>query len=92
MFAVIFLIFMLGNKIRHICVCLGVLCCRIVTTLSGKVGFQIQYQLTFCLWVMTFDPTVADKVSRCVLSILCTLLFPAVQVIICSETNIVLLI
>lgn len=36
----------------------------IVTTLSGKVGFQIQYQLTFCLWVMTFDPTVADRVSR----------------------------
>jgi V-type H+-transporting ATPase subunit H len=36
----------------------------IVTTLSGKVGFQIQYQLTFCLWVMTFDPVVADRISR----------------------------
>ena len=61
-------------------------CCRIVTTLSGKVGFQIQYQLTFCLWVMTFDPTVADKVSRCVCSLYrmqCTLLFTAVVRLLC---------
>jgi V-type H+-transporting ATPase subunit H len=36
----------------------------IVTTLTGKVGFQIQYQLTFCIWVMTFDPAVADRISR----------------------------
>jgi len=36
----------------------------IVTTLSGKVGFQIQYQLTFCIWVMSFDPVVADKISK----------------------------
>ena len=48
---------------------------RIVTTLSGKVGFQIQYQLTFCLWVMTFDPTVADRVSRWVLIFVCSLFF-----------------
>jgi len=48
------------------CVCVSWVC-RIVTTLSGKVGFQIQYQLTFCLWVMTFDPVVADKLSRSVL-------------------------
>lgn len=36
----------------------------IVTTLAGKVGFQIQYQLTFCIWVITFDPTVVDRISR----------------------------
>jgi V-type H+-transporting ATPase subunit H len=36
----------------------------IVTTLSGKVGFQIQYQLTFCIWVMTFDTVVVDRISK----------------------------
>jgi V-type H+-transporting ATPase subunit H len=37
----------------------------IVQSLPGKVGFQIQYQLTFCLWVLTFDPPLADKLSKC---------------------------
>jgi len=54
------------NHKSCMCVCVFV-GYRIVTTLSGKVGFQIQYQLTFCLWVMTFDPVVADKLSRSVL-------------------------
>merc|ERR1719189_2116838 len=36
----------------------------IVTVLSGKVNFQIQYQLSFCLWVLTFNPTIAEKLNK----------------------------
>ncbi|ELT88874.1 hypothetical protein CAPTEDRAFT_223312 [Capitella teleta] len=36
----------------------------LASVLAGKVGFQIQYQLTFCIWVMTFNPDLANKVSR----------------------------
>jgi V-type H+-transporting ATPase subunit H len=36
----------------------------IITVLSGKVNFQIQYQLSFCLWVMTFNNTIAEKVNK----------------------------
>ncbi len=37
---------------------------RLITVLAGKVGFQIQYQLVFCLWVLTFNPNLADRVSK----------------------------
>lgn len=37
----------------------------IVTVLGSKVGFQLQYQFVFCLWVITFDPQLANKVSKC---------------------------
>jgi V-type H+-transporting ATPase subunit H len=36
----------------------------LISVLAGKVSFQIQYQLTFCLWVMTFNPDLAEKVSK----------------------------
>ncbi|CAG0882037.1 unnamed protein product [Darwinula stevensoni] len=36
----------------------------LVTVLSGKVNFQIQYQLTFCLWVLTFNPMLAEKMNK----------------------------
>uniref|UniRef100_A0A2R5L869 V-type proton ATPase subunit H n=1 Tax=Ornithodoros turicata TaxID=34597 RepID=A0A2R5L869_9ACAR len=36
----------------------------LVTVLAGRVNFQIQYQLTFCLWVMTFNPTLAEKMNK----------------------------
>jgi len=36
----------------------------IVQVLGGKHNFQIQYQLTFCLWVMTFNNTIAEKMSQ----------------------------
>ncbi|KAK2147227.1 hypothetical protein LSH36_563g03027 [Paralvinella palmiformis] len=36
----------------------------LVTVLAGKISFQIQYQLTFCLWVMTFNTNLCDKVSK----------------------------
>merc|ERR1719367_2279994 len=36
----------------------------IVGVLSGRVNFQIQYQLSFCLWVMTFNVTIAEKLNK----------------------------
>ena len=33
----------------------------IAEILSARVGFQIQYQLSFCLWVLTFNPEIAGK-------------------------------
>ncbi|XP_074599478.1 V-type proton ATPase subunit VhaSFD isoform X2 [Brevipalpus obovatus] len=36
----------------------------ISNTLSSGVNFQIQYQLTFCLWLLSFNPKIADKMSR----------------------------
>jgi len=37
----------------------------LIQALTGKVGFQLQYQLTFCLWVLTFDPVISDKLTKC---------------------------
>ncbi|KAB7503087.1 V-type proton ATPase subunit H [Armadillidium nasatum] len=31
---------------------------------SGKHNFQIQYQLTFCLWVMSFSQRIAEKMNK----------------------------
>lgn len=31
---------------------------------SGKHNFQIQYQLTFCLWVLTFNKEIAEKMNK----------------------------
>ncbi|KAK8724341.1 hypothetical protein OTU49_011339 [Cherax quadricarinatus] len=37
----------------------------IVQVLStGKLNFQIQYQLTFCLWVLTFNNAIAEKMNK----------------------------
>ncbi|KAG7169728.1 V-type proton ATPase subunit H-like [Homarus americanus] len=37
----------------------------IVQVLStGKLNFQIQYQLTFCLWVLTFNNAIAEKMNN----------------------------
>lgn len=36
----------------------------LVTVLAGRLNFQIQYQLTFCLWVMTFNVAIAEKMSK----------------------------
>lgn len=36
----------------------------LITILSGRVNFQIQYQLTFCLWIMAFNPALAEKMSK----------------------------
>ncbi len=36
----------------------------LVSVLSGRVNFQVQYQLSFCLWVLSFNPGVAEKLSK----------------------------
>ncbi|CAH1772858.1 unnamed protein product [Owenia fusiformis] len=36
----------------------------LISVLAGKVGFQIQYQLTFCLWCMTFNTTLAERMNK----------------------------
>lgn len=36
----------------------------LVSVLSGRVNFQIQYQLCFCLWVLTFNPKIAEKLNK----------------------------
>jgi len=36
----------------------------LVSVLSGRVNFQIQYQLTFCLWVLTFNPNLACRMNK----------------------------
>ncbi|XP_074656304.1 V-type proton ATPase subunit H-like [Tubulanus polymorphus] len=36
----------------------------LIAVLGDKVGFQIQYQLIFCLWCLTFNPKLTDKLSE----------------------------
>ncbi|CAL1270361.1 unnamed protein product [Larinioides sclopetarius] len=37
---------------------------KLVTVLAGKGNYQIQYQLIFCVWVMTFNVTLAEKMNK----------------------------
>ncbi|RWS30120.1 V-type proton ATPase subunit H-like isoform X1 [Leptotrombidium deliense] len=37
----------------------------LISVLSSKVNFQVQYQVTFCLWILTFNPALAEKMSKC---------------------------
>ncbi|XP_043275878.1 V-type proton ATPase subunit H isoform X1 [Venturia canescens] len=36
----------------------------LLSVLSGRVNFQVQYQLIFCLWVLTFNPLLAEKMNK----------------------------
>ncbi|XP_060523231.1 V-type proton ATPase subunit H isoform X2 [Cylas formicarius] len=36
----------------------------LLTVLSGRVNFQVQYQLIFCLWVLTFNSLLAEKMNK----------------------------
>jgi len=36
----------------------------VVSVLSGRVNFQIQYQLTFCLWVTSFSVPLATRLNK----------------------------
>merc|ERR1719423_197623 len=36
----------------------------IIAVLSSKVNFQIQYQLSFCLWVLSFNVKLATKLNK----------------------------
>jgi len=35
-----------------------------ISILSSRVNFQVQYQLVFCLWVLTFNPLLAEKMNK----------------------------
>ena len=36
----------------------------ILAVLSSRVNFQIQYQLCFCLWIITFNEELATKMNK----------------------------
>ncbi|CAG2108276.1 unnamed protein product [Medioppia subpectinata] len=36
----------------------------IVQVLSGRINFQIQYQLAFCLWILTFNEPLATRMNK----------------------------
>ncbi|CAB3380459.1 Hypothetical predicted protein [Cloeon dipterum] len=36
----------------------------LLSVLSSRQNFQIQYQLIFCLWVLTFNPEMAGRMNR----------------------------
>jgi len=36
----------------------------LVSVLSGRHNFQIQYQLCFCIWVLTFNSGLAEKMNK----------------------------
>lgn len=36
----------------------------LLAVLKGRVNFQVQYQLIFCLWVLTFNPLLAEKMNK----------------------------
>lgn len=38
----------------------------LLSVLSGRVNFQIQYQLIFCIWVLTFNPKLAERMNKLV--------------------------
>lgn len=36
----------------------------LLTVLTSRVNFQVQYQLIFCIWVLTFNPLLAEKMNK----------------------------
>lgn len=36
----------------------------LLSVLSGRVNFQIQYQLVFCIWVLTFNPRLTERMNK----------------------------
>lgn len=52
----------------------------IMTVLSSRVNFQIQYQLCFCLWILTFDQQLATTMNKYnVIPVLADILSDAVK-------------
>lgn len=36
----------------------------LMNVLLHRVNFQVQYQLIFCLWVLTYNPLLAEKMNQ----------------------------
>lgn len=52
----------------------------LVYVLGTRVNFQIQYQLSFCLWIMSFNPILAERMGRYnVISVLADILSDSVK-------------
>lgn len=52
----------------------------LVNVLSGRVGFQLQYQLIFCLWCLTFNEDISSRLDKySVIPILADILSEAVK-------------
>ncbi|MFH4975604.1 hypothetical protein AB6A40_002313 [Gnathostoma spinigerum] len=49
------------DEYRHAFVSMDGITC-ILSALSGRANFQLQYQLIFCLWCLTFNSSIAEKI------------------------------
>lgn len=38
--------------------------CSITAVLSNKCGFQLQYQMIFCVWLLAFSPQLCEQLRR----------------------------
>lgn len=41
---------------------------RLVQILKHKPGPQMSYQVAFCLWLLSFEQNVAERINQCVVS------------------------
>jgi hypothetical protein len=39
-------------------------CCRLVSILRSDPGPQMVYQVSFCIWLLTFEPEIAKDINR----------------------------
>lgn len=39
-------------------------CFSITAVLSNKCGFQLQYQMIFCIWLLAFSPQLCEQLRR----------------------------
>ncbi|XP_067936215.1 V-type proton ATPase subunit H-like [Watersipora subatra] len=52
----------------------------IANVLSGRIGFQLQYQLIFCLWCLTFNEDISSRLDKySIIPILADILSEAVK-------------
>ena len=38
--------------------------CRLTDILAGKTNFQLQYQVGFCLWMLSFESDIVEKMRE----------------------------
>ncbi|CAC5422710.1 ATPeV1H [Mytilus coruscus] len=52
------------DKYRQVFVDVDGISTIVMVLVGSKAGFQIQYQLIFCLWCLTFNPFLAEKMNK----------------------------
>lgn len=50
-------------NVLYVCVCVRVVL-SITAVLSNKCGFQLQYQMIFCVWLLAFSPQLCEQLRR----------------------------